>query len=225
MTTDEPVTIGGTDAFQAIRERLEARGVEPYVGEIPLHETAEEGIERRARAHAAAVSRWEARRPVMYADADVALLDADQGTVAIAAWVRDPSALNLILAGPVGTGKTYAGYALGNHLIQANKTVEAWTVHDLLEALRPSGDTAPWVAKVDVLLVDDLGAGQPTEWAVETMTAILDERLREERRTIVTTNLTEPQITAAWGDRFMDRLRHRSTVVVCQGQSRRTPAW
>jgi hypothetical protein len=53
------------------------------------------------------------------------------------------------------------------------------------------------------------------------MTALLDLRVREGRRTVVTTNVPESELEAAWGGRFMDRFRFRRTVVVYRGESRR----
>lgn len=223
---NDATTIGSTAYLKDLQARLAAKGVTPYQGEIPKGETPEERDERHKAARAAARTRWEARRPVMYTDATVSSLGPEQGSSEIAAWFNDPEALNLILAGAVGTGKTYAGYAVGNHLIDLGTgTVEAWTAHDLLEAMRPNGETAPHAPHVDVLLLDDLGAAQPTEWAVETLTALLDQRLRENRRTIVTTNLDAERLGAAWGERLLDRLRHRSTVVAFRGESRRIAAW
>lgn len=225
---NDAIRLGDAQSLKDLQARLAERGVQPYEGDLPTSETPEEYAERMKARHAGAVARWERQRPLMYADAQVAHLDAvDQSSQTLAAWVKNPEALNLILAGPVGTGKTYAAYALGNLLIQGNRTVEAWTVPDLLEAMRPGGDETAtrFARRADVLVLDDLGAAKPTEWAQEQMTALLDARLREQRRTIVTTNLTEPQVAEFWGGRFMDRLRHQSTAVVMRGESRRTPAW
>lgn len=221
---NDPVPVGAAMP-PSLLGRLAELAPEPFTGPTPMAETPEEKAERLAKAHDAARSRWRARCPVMYQDANVTGLDANQGADQLAAWVAGQNNLNLILAGPVGTGKTHAAYALGNLLLERGNTVESWTVHDLLEAMRPNGETAPYAPKVDVLLLDDLGAGSPTEWAVETLTALMDERLREHRRTIVTTNVPEEKLAAAWGDRLMDRLRHQATVVVCRGESRRVAAW
>lgn len=224
----DPKPIGDSPTLTRLQERLAEIAPEPFTGTIPQGETPEEKADRKRLQHQGAVSRWERRRPVMYSAADVSHLDPEQGPQALADWVRNPDARNLILAGPVGTGKTYAAYALGNLLIQANKSVDAWTVPDFLAALRPDGENqadAKAAAQVAVLILDDLGAGQPTEWAVETLTTLLDTRLRNDLRTIVTTNLTEAQIQEAWGGRFIDRLRYASASVVVRGQSRRTPLW
>lgn len=231
MTPKDPTPVGQTDTLKGWRERLEARGIEvptePVADPYPNRESPDELRERLAIAAAHKAARWERRCPVLYADAKPTTLDADQSPERLAAWMNDDDALNLILAGSVGTGKTWAAYALGWAMVGRGVFVEAWTVGDLLDALRPDGDRneASYAERADVLILDDLGATRPTEWAVETLTALMDTRLREKRRTVVTTNLAEAIIASAWGDRLMDRLRHSCTVVVMTGASRRGAGW
>lgn len=232
MTPKDPTMLGDTDALKGLQERLAARGItidpdaKPEPDPYAHAESPEEAAQRRALAHAHKVARWERRCPVLYAEARVHTLDDGQSPGALAEWMRSDR-LNLILAGSVGTGKTWAAYALGWRLVEDGHGVEAWTVADLLDELRPDGDKAEaaYAERAEVLILDDLGASRPTEWAVETMTALMDQRLRERRRTIVTTNLPEAVIASAWGDRLMDRLRHQATVVVMSGPSRRGAGW
>lgn len=184
-------------------------------------ETEDEFRERLAARRAVYQARWAAQVPPMYATASLADLDETQ------AFTWPSGSLNLVLAGPVGTGKTHAAYAIGNDLAAEGTWVQSVTVVDLLAALRPDGDPglAKAVQSCQVLILDDLGAGKATEWAVEQMTALLDLRVREGRRTVVTTNVPEPDLEAAWGGRFMDRFRYLRTVVVYRGESRRKAAW
>jgi DNA replication protein DnaC len=44
------------------------------------------------------------------------------------------------------------------------------------------------VLTADVLLLDDLGAGKPSPWALETVGHILNSRYNEKRITLLTTN-------------------------------------
>lgn len=187
----------------------------------PDDETADERAERLAARRAVYQARWAAQVPPMYADASLA--DLDQGQYFT--WDRD--SLNLVLAGPVGTGKTYAAYAIGNDLSAEGTWCQAVTVADLLAALRPDGDPslAKAVQSCQVLILDDLGATKASDWAVEQMTSLLDLRVREGRRTVVTTNVPEPDLETAWGGRFMDRLRFRRTVHIFRGESRRKAEW
>lgn len=218
----EPVKVGAAIPPR-IMERLERMGLTTAdaLPPSPRQETEAEAQERRQQRLAVYQARWAAQVPPMFRDASWEDLDDSQRF----AW--PPDSLNLVLAGPVGTGKTYAAYAIGNRAAQAGSWVCATTVVDLLAAMRPDGD--PSLVKAaqscHVLILDDLGAGKASEFAVEQMTALLDLRVRETRRTVVTTNVPEGDLEAAWGGRFMDRLRYRRTVHVFSGESRRKAAW
>lgn len=184
-------------------------------------ETPDERAERLERKRQVIHANWLATVPPMYADAAWADLDPEQRPD----W-PDVS-LNLVLAGPVGTGKTHAAYAIGNTWAGRGRHVHASTVVDLLAAHRPDGSMSvvTGAQSADLLILDDLGAGRVSEFALETMTALMDRRIRMEVRTIVTTNVPEADLEATWGGRFMDRLRYKRTVHVYRGESRRAAAW
>lgn len=219
---DGPQTIGAS-LPPALRARLEAMGVKP-ASELPSAEQAETQAERQERLETRRGvyrARWLAQVPPMYADATWDTLDEGQRF----AWPDD--SLNLVLAGSVGTGKTYAAYAIGHAASARGLWVQAVTVVDYLAALRPEGDhrLADAAQRCDLLILDDLYARSATEWAIEQLTDLLDHRIREQRRTVVTTNATETQLEAVWEGRFLDRLRYRRTVHVFRGESRRVGAW
>lgn len=220
--TDEPQRLSPAVLPAPIRERLEAMADTPVdPTPTPSRETAQEAQDRLEARRQVYAARWSAQVPPMYATAALADLDAAQEF----AW--EAASLNLVLAGPVGTGKTHAAYALGNALVADGFWVQAATVVDFLAAARPDGDPAlvRVVQSCQVLILDDLGAGKASEWSVEQMTSLLDLRVREGRRTVVTTNVPEPDLEDAWGGRFMDRLRYRRTVVILRGESRRKADW
>ena len=50
-----------------------------------------------------------------------------------------------------------------------------------------------------LLALDDLGAERPTEWAVETLTRLIDARTTRGLPTIVTSNLKLSELRSAWG--------------------------
>lgn len=186
-------------------------------------ETAQEAAERRWAAMEARTTRWRDLLPPLFAQATLGDFPAEQQETLLA-WMADQArGVTLILAGPVGTGKTHAAYALGNALIAQGIPVEAVTLSDLLNALRPDGDAvlAKIVRTVPVLILDDLGATKASEWAQEQVVALLDARLKAGLRQIVTTNATYADLEAVWDHRATDRLRFRSTVVTMTGESRR----
>lgn len=220
--TDEPQRLSPDVLPGPLRERLERLAPEQRdPGPQSIIETEDEFRERLEARRQVYAARWSAQVPPMYTTATLADLDQAQ------AFTWEDGSLNLVLAGPVGTGKTHAAYALGNALVADGYWVQAVTVVDLLAASRPDGDPAlvRAVQSCQVLVLDDLGAGKASEWAVEQMTSLLDLRVREGRRTIVTTNVPEPDLEEAWGGRFMDRLRYRRTVVILRGESRRKAEW
>jgi DNA replication protein DnaC len=81
------------------------------------------------------------------------------------------------------------------------------------------------VVKVEVLLLDDLGASKPSLWALETIGHILNARYNDNRVTLVTTNyfdadvnprpVTRPSsmrpsaVEDSLGDRIGTRIRSR----------------
>lgn len=224
----EPVTLG--EGLGPLKAKLRARGVDldnlPPAPPEPHGESQEEARERIQRRLDAYAARWKALVPVMYQDANVESLDQDQHAVRVRAWLRSGS-LHLVLAGAVGTGKTYAAYAVGNQALAAGMWVEAWTVPDLMDALRPGSTdhgAEDRARRCQLLILDDLTA-KATDWEAERLTMLLDARVREQRQTLVTTNITSGQITEVWGTRAMDRLRYRLTALTFTGESRRTAAW
>jgi DNA replication protein DnaC len=217
----EPAPLATDDIPPVLAERLaKYQEADAEVVHIPRNETPEEAAERHDRARAHRVARWVAHRPVLYADAKM----DDVSDLAAARWWNTESD-TLILAGPVGTGKTHTAYAIGNMAVEFGVWSEAYTVSDLLEALRPGGDGAYGARQCDLLVLDDLGAQTPTPWAVETLTALVDARIRESRRQIVTTNAPYEALETAWCGRLIDRLAYRWTVVTLTGPSRRRAAW
>lgn len=227
---DDAVAVGDVDAVTALQARI--REMEA-AGRINLRDTpgdqarTETGMEARARQRALQANlntRWAERLPVMFADASMDDLEGQDRN--LLTWRSREASLTLVIAGPVGTGKTHAAYAIGNAAVAHGTWAEAWTTTDLLEALRPGGDPhlAYRVRHCDLLVLDDLGAGKATDWAVETLTAIMDHRLREQRRQVITTNHPYDVLVEAWGRRLLDRIQYRWTAVTMTGESRRKVA-
>ena len=220
-TTTPPTDLSGW------RRILEARGlrVEPKGDPRPPGETTEEAAERKAIQANHRSIRWRTALPPMYAQAWLGGLTDDQRSASLGWYQR--GGVNLVLAGSVGAGKTYAAYALGAHAVGQGAWVEAWALVDLLDAMKPGKDPAAEQAAraCDLLILDDLGTERATEWAQERVLAILDDRVRGERQTVVTTNTTGERLGEVWGTRLLDRLTYRQTVIVFSGPSRRKAAW
>ena len=60
---------------------------------------------------------------------------------------------------------------------------------------------------VDLLHLDDLGAERPTEWVLEQLYSIVNERWQDRRSIVVTSNLMDlEQLRAQVGNRTVSRL-------------------
>ena len=68
-----------------------------------------------------------------------------------------------------------------------------------------SSSSAP--VEVDLLHLDDLGAEKRTEWVLEQLYSIVNERWQEERSIVVTTNLADvDELREQIGERTVSRL-------------------
>jgi DNA replication protein DnaC len=67
-------------------------------------------------------------------------------------------------------------------------------------------DLMAWYASMDTLLIDDAGAERMTPFGVEKLTELVDARLREERRMIITTNHNRAELLDRVGPRLTSRM-------------------
>jgi len=99
----------------------------------------------------------------------------------------------LLLVGTCGCGKTHLAAAVANQLLDSGATVYFTTVPDLLDALRAAfvsperyAQLFALVREVEVLVLDDLGAQQPSPWSNEKLLQILNYRAMYTLPTIIT---------------------------------------
>jgi DNA replication protein DnaC len=107
------------------------------------------------------------------------------------------SETGLLLMGSCGVGKTHLAVAALRQLMQRGHEARFYDYRELLKELQASynpdhpvsemGVLEP-VLHAEVLLIDDLGAGKPSPWALETIGHILNKRYNEKRVTLLTTN-------------------------------------
>lgn len=142
---------------------------------------------------------------------------------------------NLLLQGPTGSGKTHNSYAAlwGIVLHYASKghrfTFMKTTHADFNQAMRPTADdrhidSLAEFQAVDLLLFDDLGAGQLTDWSTDTLHRLIDTRWAEQRPTIITTNLTAAAMRDRLDERIVSRLLHSEQVPLEGVDHRRSQA-
>jgi len=118
--------------------------------------------------------------------------------------------------GDVGTGKTSLAMLVSKTALEAGLSVAIYSVPRLLAEIkdtydRDSGDSYMHLFRrlcsVDLLHLDDLGAERTTEWVLEQLYAIVNERWQDRRSIVVTTNLMDlDELRAQLGARTVSRL-------------------
>lgn len=143
------------------------------------------------------------------------------------------------LHGSVGSGKTHALMAGVRELVGAGKAVRLTTFAALLEQETASfasngGDGYSWLddaRRKPFLMLDELGEGKPTEWAVSQLYRVVDYRYQLGLPLSCASNLTLPELgrrLSAGGDtagaRIVSRLYEMCEQVSVEGPDRRTGA-
>jgi DNA replication protein DnaC len=140
----------------------------------------------------------------------VAIRKAHQAALAFA---KDPHGW-LVMYGPKGTGKSHLAAAIANHLEtlpeDERPLVMFLTAPDLLDLLRSgyrAGDYDELLSlcrEAEVLILDDLGAEQETDWAMEKIFQIINHRYQMELPTVVVTNNRLEELDPRIYDRLGD---------------------
>jgi len=151
--------------------------------------------------------------------------------LAEAGWVAQHQ--DLLISGATGAGKTYLACALAHAAIRRGHKALYWRLPRLLDELRlahadgRAGSLLASWARIDVLVLDDLGLQPLTTSASADLLEVIEDR-HQRRSTILTSqlpiaswhdNLGDPTLA----DAICDRLLHRAHRLELRGESRRKP--
>lgn len=166
------------------------------------------------------------QRPTRYASANFDLLRPDQNPNGMVSRWLPAGPRTLLIAGPSRTGKTTAAYAIGNAAHQGGTWVMARTAVSLSAALKPDS-TEPmafnYAISCPLLIIDDLGRERVTDWWLEQLHRIVDDRCSNELRLVVTANTSAvagdayAELVARYGDPIVERLIDGGGVLVFDG--------
>lgn len=154
---------------------------------------------------------------------------------------------DLWLIGPPGTGKTHLASAVVNHLIR-RRDMDAgiFAVHEITRLARerigtkrtdsmgysgyrerPTRDNetpdelTDRLAGLPLLVVDEIGLSRGSAWEQEQIFSILNARYKNERSTVLCSNLTPDQLKTELKAALFDRMRERAEIVVMNWPSHR----
>jgi len=122
----------------------------------------------------------------------------------------------LWLTGDTGTGKTTLAMLVSKAALQANRSVAIYSLPKLLARIRRTYDSEPGgdsylafferLTSVDLLHIDDLGAEKRSDWVLEQLYALVNERYEGQRSMLITTNLDQERLEEQIGPRTVSRL-------------------
>lgn len=112
-----------------------------------------------------------------------------------------------------GTGKSSVAMLVAKAAAAAGRSTAVYALPTLLARIRATYDQEGMsylelferLTSVDLLVLDDVGAERRTEWVLEQLYAIVNERWAEMRATVITTNMLQAELEAQLGARTVSR--------------------
>lgn len=148
---------------------------------------------------------------------------------------------SLFLSGANGVGKTYKAAGILCNWIERLNYKQLINCHEIYNTC-PVFITVPELlmkirncfslqqceesvvgkySRCPILVLDDLGVEKTTEWALQTLYIILNNRYSNYMQTIITSNLTIEEIGEKLGDRIASRIAGMCKIIKLTGNDRR----
>ncbi len=128
------------------------------------------------------------------------------------AYEFKPGANGIIMIGPTGLGKTHLSTAIGRVVIEKGYSVvsdSAFRLVNQIESERFSDErdkTIALLSEADLLIIDDLGAENLTNYTLAALTNIIDTRIANEKSTIISTNRDVMELEKTYSQRIVSRM-------------------
>ena len=231
----EPQTVGaiGPSALARIMAGIRDRNLDQDRGPVDQAPNPDDpghpGYHHRARA-AFALSRWNTAVPHRYGQATATHPDIQAWADQAAADIHQAGFL--VINGSIGTGKTHQAYGALRRIAETGPQrfeMIAVTAPDLYGRLRPGGSDKgseyelKQYARIQLLLLDDVGTEKLSEFTEEMTYRIVNARYNASLPLIITTNLlvrtgdTTADLVGRLGDRLASRLAQTAHVVTLTG--------
>ena len=140
----------------------------------------------------------------------------------------------LLFMGPVGVGKTHLAVAILHGLLEKGVPCLFYEFGALLKEIQDSFNPASPatelkvlapIYEVEVLVLDELGAVKPTDWARDMMTQVIGRRYNDRKLTVFTTNYADERrqpsdetLEDRIGARVRSRLYEMCRTVTLEGE-------
>lgn len=118
---------------------------------------------------------------------------------------------NLLFYGNPGSGKSFLSYCIAKELLDLGYLVVYKTSDELISDLRDIRFNNNYklnnlLMNCDLLIIDDLGAEQTNDFAITELFNLLNRKLLQNKKMLISTNLFLPGITQVYSERIYSRL-------------------
>lgn len=144
----------------------------------------------------------------------------------------------IYFSGNNGTGKTHLAVAIALQLMKKGIPVICMTSNKMLQEIKRTYDKNRNISEyqlleaykgVDLLVIDDIGQENCTDWAIAQLYDIINDRYERCLPTIVTTNLNEQDLIDSWSEKanywtakaIVSRLHEMTMGITMNGRDRR----
>ncbi len=144
---------------------------------------------------------------------------------------ENDNAENLLFYGSTGLGKTFLCNCIAKKLLDKGKLVLYLTSFKLFKILeefrfRPTDalmakEQLDYMLTCDLLIIDDLGTELSNSFTTSELFNIVNSRLLERRKTIISTNLKPEQLIDTYGQRVFSRMSAHYTALKFYGRDLR----
>lgn len=133
----------------------------------------------------------------------------------VACYLEEGKGAGILFVGDVGSGKTFLAGCITNALLEQEQQVLFLVVPDFLDDMRATyqkqgefseADLMDTARKAKVLILDDLGAHNFTEWTQNKIFSLINYRLNYGLPTVITTNITVEEMGEVVGVRTVSRI-------------------
>lgn len=138
----------------------------------------------------------------------------------------EPAQDNLLFMGSTGVGKTFLCNCVAAELLAKGHSVIYFSAHQFFEILADntfgkqgsSSYTNKDILGCDLLIIDDLGTELTNSFTASQFFLFLNERLRNKKSTVISTNLNLSEIASVYSERISSRISNSFTLLCLFGR-------
>ncbi|MBP9989276.1 MAG: ATP-binding protein [Ruminococcus sp.] len=130
---------------------------------------------------------------------------------------------SLLLYGMTGLGKTHLSLAIAGKAVEKGFGVIYMSAQNLFNQLekdkfgKSDSNTEEAVLNCDLLIIDDLGTEFSTQFTVAALYNIINSRELENKPTIISTNLSQDELSKHYNERIASRILSNFTMLYFDG--------